>query len=73
MLRGLTDDELAAVMAAAVPLKPQDRDALLRDVAAELEKYSELGPGLIGRIVREQQRRHFDPPQLTGQRGRGLL
>jgi hypothetical protein len=30
------------------PLRPRDRDSFLRDVAAELEKFQEIGPGIIG-------------------------
>ena len=46
----LSDSELAAIMEAARPIPPRDRDAFLRDVAAELAKYPELGPGVVGRV-----------------------
>jgi hypothetical protein len=49
-------------MAAAGPLSPRARDVFLQEVAVELRRYQEIGPGLVGRIVREVQRRHFDPP-----------
>jgi hypothetical protein len=62
----LSDDELRAIMAAASPLRPRDRDAFLLDVAAELAKRAELGPGIVARLARELQRRHFDPPNLKG-------
>jgi hypothetical protein len=45
----LSDDKLRIVMAAAQPIAPQDRDRFLRDVAAELEKYREVGVGIVGR------------------------
>jgi hypothetical protein len=61
-LLSLSDDELAAVMAHAQPLAPSARAAFLIDVAAELKRYQEVGPGLVGRICRDAQRRHFDPP-----------
>ena len=52
---------------AAQPLAPEDRARFLQDVAAELEKLrSDLGPGLIARVTRDAQKRHFDPPSFTG-------
>jgi hypothetical protein len=62
----LSDAELTAVMDAAAPIPRRDRDQFLRDVAAELARYPELGPGIVGRVVREVQRRYFDPPQFHG-------
>ncbi len=59
----LSDDELAIVMDAAQPLEPQARGKFLHDVAAELAKYPELGPGSVHRLVRATQRKYFDPPQ----------
>jgi hypothetical protein len=58
----LTDEQLHAVMRAAFPLQPRDRDAFLRDVATALQGISELGPGLLHRVVCEVQRRYWDPP-----------
>jgi hypothetical protein len=58
----LTDEELDAVMRAAFPLQPRDRDPFLRDVANALQGIGELGPGLLHRIVVEVQRRYWDPP-----------
>jgi hypothetical protein len=74
----LSDDELAAVMDGARPLAPEHRDAFLRDIAAELAKHpDELGPGIVHRLVRETQRRYFDPPTfadtLSGPRSRRAL
>ena len=60
-----------AVMEAARPIDPRDRSEFLRDVAAALEKYEEIGPGIVGRVVREMQRRHFDPPEFHGNGGGG--
>ena len=59
-----SDSELAAVIEAARPIPPRDRDAFLRDVAAELAKHPEIGPGVVDRVVREIQRRHL--PARTG-------
>ncbi len=57
----LSDSELAAVMEAARPIPPRDRDAFLQDVAAELSRYPELGPGIVGRVVAKIQRQHLAP------------
>ena len=68
----LTDAELEVVMSAARPLQPHERDQFLRDVAAELERYrSDIGPGLVARVAREAQRKVFDPPSFSGDRGVG--
>jgi hypothetical protein len=44
--------------ACARPLPPATRSLFLYDVAVQLEKYECWAT--------EQQRRHFDPPQLSG-------
>jgi hypothetical protein len=59
----LSDDELRAVMSAAAPLPPHQRDAFLRDVAAELAKHLEIGPGVIGRVCSRLQREHINRPR----------
>ena len=56
----LSDDELAAVMEAARQIPARDRDQFLRDVAVELAKYPELGPGVIGRVCSKLQRAHLN-------------
>jgi hypothetical protein len=63
-LVGLSDSELAAVMDAARPLAPKDRSEFLRAVASELAKHELLGPGVVGRVVSQMQRKYFDPPQV---------
>jgi hypothetical protein len=55
----LSDSELAAIMDAARPIPPHDRDQFLRDVASELAKYEVLGVGIIARLQRE----HMNPPR----------
>jgi plasmid stabilization system protein ParE len=57
----LSDDELAAVMEAARPIPARDRDQFLRDVADELARYPEIGPGVIHRVVGKLQREHLAP------------
>jgi hypothetical protein len=59
----LSDTDLSAVMDAARPIPPPSRDRFLREVAAELAKHSELGPGTVGRVVRELQHRHLVAPR----------
>jgi len=70
----LSDEELDAVMRAAFPLQPRDRDAFLRDVANALQGQGELGPGLLHRVMCEIQRRYWDPPLQAdnGGRNRGV-
>jgi hypothetical protein len=60
----LTDAQLTAVFDAARPLAVRDRDAFLLDLAAALQG-QELGDGTVFRLIREVQRRHFDPPELN--------
>ncbi|MGX1352476.1 uncharacterized protein (DUF2249 family) [Bradyrhizobium elkanii] len=57
----LSDDEMAAVMSAARPIDPRERSAFLAEVIGELGKYELLGPGIVGRVVRDVQRRHLAP------------
>jgi hypothetical protein len=59
----LTDDELDAVMTAAIAV--ERRYAFLQQVAAELRN-CEIGPGLVHRIVAQVQREFFDPPLESG-------
>jgi len=60
----LSDDELDIVMAACRPLAPNRRDSFMTEVANALAGYQELGPGLVSRVCRETQKRHFDAPDL---------
>ena len=60
----LDDAELDVLMSAAAPLEPHRRDAFVTEVAAELARYPELGPGVVHRVCRDLQRRHWDAPQL---------
>ena len=75
----LSDDEYAAVQAAAAPIHPMQRDAFLKALAAELERYPMIGPGLVHRCAAELQRTfgvtaHTETPlaaeQRAGQAGR---
>ena len=65
----LTDAELQAVFDACRPLQPRDRDAFLKDLAEEVTRMPVIGPGALHRVIATVQRRHFDPPDLNGNKG----
>jgi len=65
----LSDDELDAVMTAARPLDPHQRDGFLEEVASALATCGVIGPGVVHRICSEIQRRYFDAPELDGRGG----
>ena len=54
------------LMQAAKPVA--DREALLKDIAAELGQHEVVGPGLLHRIISEVQRRYdvVDQRRRTG-------
>jgi hypothetical protein len=53
----LTDVEMDAVLRAAAPVHPSQRDDFLRAMAAELAQHAVIGEGLIHRLAMEWQRR----------------
>ena len=55
------------LMQAAKPVAESDRDALLKDIAAELGQHEVIGPGLLHRMISEVQRRYdvVDQRRLT--------
>jgi len=61
----LSDDEFDVVMRAARPLAPHRRDSFLVEVANKLGGYKELGVGIVARVCKDLQRRHFDAPDLS--------
>jgi hypothetical protein len=61
----LTDAQLTAIWTAAAPLAPQDRDPFVRAVGQALQECRDPGDGDVARVIRQLQRRHFDPPDLT--------
>jgi hypothetical protein len=65
-LLGLSDNQIAIVMAHAHPLQSCDRPQFLQAVADRLTGFTELGDGLVARACRELQRGYFDPPNLGG-------
>ena len=61
----LSDDELDAVLAAARPLAVERRDAFLQQVATGLQACTEIGPGVVYRVVAATQRAFFNAPDLS--------
>jgi hypothetical protein len=59
----LSDDEYAAVQAAAAPIHPQQRDAFLKALAIEVERHPVVGPGLVHRLAADVQRRYVIAPE----------
>ena len=57
-----SDNLQSIVDSAAMPLRPSDRPLFFEAVGAELQQYSEIGPGIVFRVARELQRKFFDPP-----------
>ena len=53
----LPDHDFDRLMQAAKPVA--DRDALLKDIAAELGQHEVVGPGLLHRVISEVQRRYI--------------
>jgi hypothetical protein len=60
----LSDSQLDQILRAAAPLAPNDRSALLADVAAALHGQA-LGDGAVFRIICEIQERYFRPPEFA--------
>jgi len=61
----LTDNQLSAVLSAAQPLAQNVREDFLEALAARLQQCSELGDGLVFRIIREVQAEFWEPPRDT--------
>jgi hypothetical protein len=66
----LSDDDLSAIMRAAAPLRPHERDGFLRDIANEISKLPAVGPGALHRVITLVQRKHFDAPDLRVRTGK---
>jgi hypothetical protein len=64
----LNDEELTAVFAAAQPIEPGRRSAFLEALASRL-RGQEVGPGAVGRAIRELQRDFWTPPLSTAEIG----
>jgi hypothetical protein len=71
----LSDDEYAAIMHAAAPIHPLQRDAFLKALAVELERHPVVGPGVVHRCAAELQKTfvvaaHSEPSLAPAQRAR---
>jgi hypothetical protein len=60
----LTDSELEAVMNAARPLAPRERDRFLRRIAEVICMLPERGDGAVARAIRSVWREYYDVPDL---------
>jgi hypothetical protein len=61
----LSDAEMDAIMRAARPIAPDRRDAFLQEVASSLVGCSDIGPGIVHRVLAQVQRVHLDPPETA--------
>ena len=57
---------MSAVLAAATPLPPHDRDAFIAALANLLRGEREIGDGTVHRAVRALQKEFFQPPKVAG-------
>ena len=55
----LSDEEYSAVMAAASPVHPSQRDEFLRTLADEIVQQPAIGVGLVHRLAADLQRRYI--------------
>jgi hypothetical protein len=61
----LSDSEMTAIMSAAKPLSPRDRDAFLQHIAVILTAMAPpRGDGAVGRAIRAAFQQHFVAPDL---------
>ena len=70
-MRKLSSDQADAVLRAANPLPTADRDLFFNDVIEALAGLGDLGDGIVHRVVRDIQRKYFDPPNLNHVSSRG--
>jgi len=61
----LTGEQLDAVLRAAGPLAPDRRQAFIDQVTTALQNVSEIGPGILHRVIVAAQHEHFDPPRFA--------
>ena len=61
----LSEEQMTAIWAAAVPLSTDARGAFLEEVATEISRHPILGDGLLHRVIMQVQRKYFDPPQFV--------
>jgi hypothetical protein len=61
----LSDAELDAVLNAAKPIHISQRSAFMRDVASELSRHGEIGPGLVHGVASELQQQYLSVAECT--------
>jgi len=61
----LSDEQMAALLAASQPLSPEVRGAFLEHCAREIAQLPMVGDGALHRVVMQVQRIYFDPPLRT--------
>jgi hypothetical protein len=64
---GISDDQLAMIMAACAPILPQDRDRFLRSLADALRGEPQLGDGQLYRAIAQLRGQYWRPPALDEQ------
>jgi hypothetical protein len=65
----LSDEQMSAIWAAAMPLDVKARGAFLEEIALEISRHPILGDGLLHRVIMQVQRKHFSPPQFASDAG----
>ena len=60
----LSSDQVEAVLRAARPLAPADHAAFLEEVSAAIADLPVVGDGVVHRVIRDVQRRHWRAPDL---------
>jgi hypothetical protein len=66
----LSDEELDAIMRAAAPIDPDQRDQFLQAVYSALAACHEIGPGAVYLVCRSVQKQFFHPPIPDSHEGR---
>lgn len=62
----LSPDQAETILRAARPLGPSDGASFIEEVRSVLADFPEIGDGLVHRIIRDIQRKYFDPPVQAG-------
>ena len=61
----LSEDQVDAILQAARPLPPADREAFFQDVTDALADLDDLGDGVVYRVTRDVQRKYWNPPAIN--------
>ena len=70
MTIALSDSQVDHIQAVCRPLQPHERMPFMAALLEELiARRDELGDGSLGRMLRDLQRRHFQPPPSEVQAG----